>query len=63
VLGQRSRGAGLTGQRSPVTVDVVPMPLPNDIFDHSVVAAASTSMKGIMSMSPWRGLSRLGNYS
>jgi len=41
---QRSRRAGLTGQRSPD--DVVPTPLPNDILDRSIMAAASTSVKG-----------------
>ena len=41
---QRSRRAGLTGQRSPD--DVVPSPLPNDILDRSIMAEASTSVKG-----------------
>ena len=41
---QRSRRAGLTGQRSPD--DVVPSPLPNDILDRSMMVQASTSVKG-----------------
>src|SRR5579863_6653856 len=48
---QRSRGAGLTGQRSPG--DVVPTPLRNDILDRSIIAAASTSVQGTTSTSPW----------